>query len=403
MSYSILNLKNDLTGVTHNTQLNQITNLDGVIDRAARQLLLDVDPQETKRTLEFTNPVFNTVYDYPLAADVKGNKIIDIRPQVRRLPRDIWSQAYNQAFDIWKQNIWTSQDMFTMNFNTGIKTIRVNAPFLNPPIVLNYADDLTDNGTWTVGGTGSNLQVDNVNFVAGSGSLEFDTTVGSAYVENSTMSAVNLSEVVNQSSLFVWVYAPTGSNLTSVNLRWGSSGSNYYDLTVTQNQQGVAFVNGWNLCQFIWSNASTTGSSDSSALDYLRVTLVTTGTNTGFRVNLITSILGSILEYEYYSKYMFRDAITGAFQETVTDDSNLINLDTESYNMLFNLVAFYAIQQQQGADALAYDGNFFGSAYQQAVARYKAQYRSEVQKPQGIYYGVPNKSYSQFLGRGWYM
>jgi len=137
MSYSVLDVKNDLAGVLHGTQLNNIVNLDGVIDRAGRQLLLDVDPQETKRTLEFVNPIFNSVFDYPIAADVKGNKLIDIFPQVQRLPLDIWGQTYNQAFDVSKQNIFSMANMFTMNFNTGLKTIRINAPFLNPPIIIN--------------------------------------------------------------------------------------------------------------------------------------------------------------------------------------------------------------------------------------------------------------------------
>src|ERR1051326_2639403 len=104
MSYSVLDLKNDLSGVLHGTTNSQIQNLDGVINRAARQLLLDLDPQETKRTVEFVNPIFNTVFDYPIAADVKGNKLIDIFPQVQRIPQDIWTQAYNQAFDVAKQN-----------------------------------------------------------------------------------------------------------------------------------------------------------------------------------------------------------------------------------------------------------------------------------------------------------
>lgn len=401
MSYIIQDLKNDLTGVLHQTQLNQITNLDGLIDRAARQLLLDIDPQETKRTLEFVNPIFNSVYDYPIAADVKGNKIIDILPQVRRLPSDIWLQQYNQAFDIAKQNIFTAQDAFTINFNTGIKTLRVNAPYLNAPIILNYADSLTNNGIWATGGTGSNLAVNNTNFVQGAGSLQFDVTVGSGYVENSTMSAVNLSSYVNQSSIFVWVYIPTGSQLTSVNLRFGSSASNYYSLSVTQNQNATAFVNGWNLCQFDWAATSTTGSPDSTAIDYVRVTLVMTGTNTACKVNGVTNILGTILEYEYYSKYLFRDSITGAFQENVTDDSNLINLDTESYNLLFNQVAYLTAQQQQGLDALFYDGNFFLQQYTQGVQRYKNLYKSEVQKPQTTYYAQPYKGYGRWIGRRW--
>lgn len=400
MSYSVQTAKNDLQGILHGTQLNQITNLNGVFNRAARKLLLDVDAQETKRTVEFVNPIFNGVFDYPIAADVKGNKIIDILPQVQRIPRDVWSQAYNQAFDIAKQNLYAMANMFTMNFNTGLKTIRINAPFLNPPVIINQIEGIATNGTWAVGGTATSLAANNVKFVQGSGSLQFNVTSGAAYIENSTMSQVNLSAVVNQSYLFVWVYIPTGSTLTSVNLRWGSDSSNYYSSTVTTNQQSIAFVNGWNLCQFIWSSASTTGTPVTTAVDYARVTLNVTGTMTGCLVNGLDSVLGTILSYEYYSKYLFRDATTGAFQETVTDDSNLINLDTESYNLLLNLVAYYSLQQQQGLDAQFYDGNFFLQEYTQALAAYKAMYKSEIQKPQSTYYATPTKGYNRIIGRG---
>lgn len=399
MSYSITNLKADLTGILHGTTTNQIQGIDNVINRAARQLLLDVDPQETKRIVEFTNPIFNTVFDYPIAADVKGNKLIDIRPQVDRLPRDIWGQGYNQAFDITKQNIFQQANMFTLNFNTGVKTLRINAPFLNPPVIIDQIEAISTNGTWAAGGTASNLAVDNANFVSGAGSLKFDVTSGAAYLENSTLTAIDLDDFLNQSSLFTWAYVPTGSSLTSINLRFGSSASNYYTATVTQSQQATAFANGWNLAQFIWANTSTVGSPNAELITYVRITLNVTATMTACRLNLIESILGTILEYEYYSKYMFRDSTTGAFQETVTDDSNLINLDTESYNLLFNLVAHLATQQQQGLDATFYDGNFFGQAYQDGLAKYKSLYKSEIQKPQSTYYRVPDVSNSRFLGR----
>ncbi len=397
--YNILNLKNDLTGVLHGTTTNQIQNLDGVINRAARQLMLDVDPQETKRSVEFVAPIFNTVYDYPIATDVKGNKIIDIFPQVQRIPQDVWLQAYNQAFDVAKQNVLSMQNMFTINFNTSLKTIRINAPWLNPPVTLNQVESITSNGTWAVGGTASNLAANDTNFVQGAGSLQFDATTGAAYVENTTSQSIDLSDVVNQSYLFVWVYVPDGSDLTDVKLRWGSSSAAYYLGTATQTQQGTAFQNGWNLCQFPWATASVVGSPDSSAIDYLRVTLDLTANATGCLVNGINSILGTILSYEYYSKYLFRDSTTGVYQETVTDDSNLINLDTESYNLLFNLVAFYAAQQMQGIDA-GYDAAFFKNEYMSGLLRYKSMYKSELQKPQSTYYGMPYKGYRRWANPG---
>lgn len=399
MSYSILNLKQDLTGVLHQTELNQITNLDGVIDRAARQLLLDLDPQETKRTLEFVTPIYNSVFDYPIADDVKGNRIIDIRPQVQRLPADIWGQAYNQAFDVAKQNILSMTNMFTMNFNTGIKTIRVNAPYLNAPVIINQIEAVATNGTWATGGTASGLEVNNTNFVQGAGSLQFNATTGAAYLENSDMSPVDLSNYENQAPFFVNVYVPTGADLTSVDLRVGSSASDYYTRTVTVNQPGNAFQNGWNLCQFDWAGITPVGSPDASSISYARVTLNLTANATACKLNGLNNILGSILEYEYYSKFLFRNAITGAFQEKVLDDSDLINLDTETYNLLFNKVTEFAVQQQQGMDALAYDGTYFKGEYDRGVAKYKLMYKSEVQKPQTTYYAKPIKGYNKFPGR----
>lgn len=399
--YSVLDLKNDLTGVLHGTTVNQIQNLDGVIDRAARQLLLDVDPQETKRILEFTNPIYNNVFDYPIAVDVKGNKIIDVYPQVQRLPEDIWSQQYNQAFDVMKQNIFSMSNMFTIKFNTGIKTIRLNCPFLNPPIIINQIEGIILNGTWATGGTASNLTVNNTNFAQGSGSLQFDSTTGVAYLENSTMTAVDLSDVEKQSSLFVWVYIPTGANLTTVRLRWGSSSINFWEQTATTNQEGTAFVNGWNLCQFNWATAIPSGGPNSSAINYSKISLTTTANMTGCLLNGLDSILGTVLQYEYYSKYLFRNSSTGAFQETVLDDSDLINLDTESYNLLFNQVAYLAAQQQQGLDANFHDGPFFKGAYDAGVIKYKSMYKSELQKPQSTYYQMPRNGYNNIIGRGW--
>lgn len=332
---------------------------------------------------------------------MKGNKLIDIFPQVQRIPQDIWTQAYNQAFDVAKQNIFSMASMFTMNFNTGIKTIRINSPWLNPPVIINQIEGIATNGTWAIGGTATSLAVNNTNFAQGAGSLQFNVTTGAAYIENSTMSSLDFTADLNQASLFTWVYVPTGSTLTSVDLRLGSSSSNYYHLTVTQNQQGTAFVNGWNLCQFTWSSMATTGTPVITAIDYARITLNVTGTMTACLINGLNSILGTILNYEYYSKYLFRDSTTGAFQETVTDDSNLINLDTESYNLLFNQVAYLATQQQQGLDASFYDGSFFKQAYDAGVIKYKSMYKSELQKPQSLYYQQPNTSYNRFLGRGW--
>lgn len=399
---NITTLKSELSGMLHGTTLNQITNLYGVFNRAARQILFDLDPQETKRIVEFTNPIYNQVWDYALPVDLKGNKIIDIRPQANRQYYDRWGQVYGQDFDLLKQNTLSSN--FTIQFNTAAKTIRINAPQLPAPIVVNGADSVTGNGTWATGGDASNITTDNVNYAAGNGSIAFDlAAAGSAgYVENSTMTAVNLSDLVNQGCFFFWVYLPTASDFSSVNIRWGSSSTAYYTRTLTSTQSGTAFANGWNLMAANWAGSTVVGSPDASAIDYLRITLNYNGTaQTAARVDGVVCTLGQILECVYYSKYLFRDATTGAFQETVTSDTNLINLDTDTFNLYVIQCMLQANQQLLGQQT-GFDENKFKQLYMDGLTKYKSMYKSEIQKPQTQYYRTPNPNFDQYLNGRWY-
>ncbi len=403
--YSITRLEADLGGVLHGTTINQITNLYGLIDRAASQFLLECDPNESIRMIPFPSVIYNEVYDYAVPTDLKGNKVLDIQPQVDRTGVDIWTQSYIQAFDVAKTTALSNG--FDINFNSGLKTIRINAPYLPVPVVLNSASQTTaGNGTWTVGGDASNLSVNNTNFVATPSSLQFDLSgaTGTGYLQISNMPAVDLSLLVNQTVQFLYTYLPTGTDFSSINFRFGSSSSNYYSYTATVTQQNVAFGNGWNLLAFPWLGSSTVGTPNSASITYLRVTWnYTVGhAQTAVLLNNIVANLGRILNVVYYSKYMFSDAITGAYKERVTDVSDIINLDTEAYAIFFNLVAFLAMQQQQGLDAAFYDGNFFLQQYQMGLLRYKQMYPSQQQKAQSVYYKMINgNNYYGRLGGTW--
>jgi hypothetical protein len=81
MSYSVGTLLSDISGVVHGTTTNKIPNVYGVINRAARAVLLDVDPKETQRIVQLAGQLFNDVYDYPCPTDLKGDRIVDLRPQ----------------------------------------------------------------------------------------------------------------------------------------------------------------------------------------------------------------------------------------------------------------------------------------------------------------------------------
>src|ERR1700743_4007311 len=89
----ITEVESELQAMLHGTTLNQITDLFGVFNRAARRVLQDVDPQETKIVSQF-GKIYDGYWDYPLAVDVKGNKIVDLFPQANRQLTDKFTQVY---------------------------------------------------------------------------------------------------------------------------------------------------------------------------------------------------------------------------------------------------------------------------------------------------------------------
>lgn len=397
----ITTLLSDLASVVHGTTVNKVPNIYGMINRAARTILLDVDPKETTRIVQMTQ-VFNNTFDYPLPADVKGDRITDLALQGNRTPWDVFAQEYAVDFDANKFVNFTNK-IYTQ-WNSGVKTIRIDAPFLTSPTQLWDTGSLTG-VTATIGA--SNLSLDTTNNVAGGGAITFDLLAGSSsgYVEISTLNPTDLSALVNIATGFLWVYIPNGTSISSIDVRWGSNSTNYYHASATQTQQGTAFINGWNLIALPWVSATKVGSPVNTQYEYVRVTPSYDSTlQTGFKVCNLTFALGYYFDLQYYSKYLFRNPITGAFVEKVLDNTYngyLINLDTESYNLLFNKTAFYIAQSLQGADA-GYDADYWQTEYETALKRYQGLNPSEAMLKGSVYYNMPNKSYTRFQPGQWH-
>ena len=97
---------------------------------------------------------------------------------------------------------------------------------------------------------------------------------------------------------------------------------------------------------------------------------------------------------QYYSKYLFRNPSTNVFQETVvdvsTDANTLINLDTDSYNLLFNKAAYFVAQALQGSDA-SYDMTVWDTEYTTALQKYKNINPSEKIVKTETYYRPVNR------------
>lgn len=384
--YTISNLKDDLEGILHGTTVNKVTNIFSVINRGARTLLNDVDPQETMRREQIPGLVYDTVYNYTPPTDLKGNRVVDIRPQVLRELKDKFTQKYAEVFDQYKKE----QDFtFNIDFDDSVKTLRISKE-QNGSILVQDCDTIVNGaGTWTVGDSATNLTEDRLNKVQGSASLNFDTTgattIASLEIDGFTPT-VDVNEQENVGSWFLWNYQPVA--ITDATLLWGSSNSDYWSQTVTTPHSNN-FQVGWNQIRFDWNGATSVGSPDASAIDYLKFSITYDGNaDTDYRLDDIRVQTGSIWEIMYYSKYIFQSS-TGTWKENADDDEDVVNLDTDSYNLLLFKISEYIAQQVQAEDA-SFDSKFFRKEYNQQLVAYKNKYKSQVKAVKTKYYRLPS-------------
>ena len=391
MPYTISNAKDDLKGIVHGTTLNKVTNLNQVFSRAARTVVSRIDPDETIRYSNLTNPIHDEVYNYALPSDVKGRKLIDIRPQAGRTLRDKFSNTYGMDFDLRKA---VEDNNAYIDWNSASKTIRIDKNVGSNRTTIAPLNAITGEGTWSVGGVASGLSVDSQYYVSGNSSLKFALANGANQLNNTTLTAIDLSTFDEVGTFFIWVYISDTSKVTSFQLLWGNDlTTNYWSsATVTAQADSTAFRAGWNLLKFEWNGATESGSVAPSAIDSVRLVINATGAVTDFRANSLVISLGYIWEIVYYSKFLFRSE-AGTWSETTTSDSDIVNLDTDSYNIWLYECAILIAQQLQGNDARSdiawFSEELYGKGDKMGLYRkYNADHPSQAIRPRTFYYRV---------------
>jgi len=386
MSKTILDFKNDLIGVGHGLNLNKVYDPFAVLTRAKDQMISELDMFEIVQERQIANSIFDSIYDYPSPANLKMDKVVDIYPQVRRDISDKFGHQYSEDFDR-KKSI--SSDMFTVEYRNGVKVLRASQKYTDPslqPLPIGNFSSLTSNGTWTLGGDATDLTLDMVNYVSGTASLRFNLSgVGTTwYIENSGINPYDLTTRID-GSLFDWVWLPDSAKHTSLMLRWGSSASDYYEVTNTA-QYFSAFVDGWNQMENVFANATTVGSPDITDITYIRISGVYNGdVIDGMRVDSVTAILGSKFLVKYYNNTFIVDATTGAYKETVNDDSDIVALENVSYNGYLYICAQMMAQQVQNQGG-SIDIEYFIGLYEQWKKNYGSNYKTQSIKPKASYY-----------------
>ncbi|KKL55132.1 hypothetical protein LCGC14_2258470 [marine sediment metagenome] len=342
--YTYSNIKDDVNGLI-GKRIDSLSDARRTINRGVRYVIGNVDLRSTKRTSTLDPKLFNDVFQYASPTDMKADRLIDVIPQVNRT--DDWEPILTtqEEFDrrkfIDKMLVAFSDDSFT-------RKVLLSIDVDDDALVLSTLDATNSGGgSWGGFGDGENLTADSDNFVKGSASINWDIGSGggtTAGIVNSTMDEFDYSDYVAAGSAFVWHYIQDITDITNLILVIGDDGSVNYKITITTQHDGTAFRNGWNLLRFDFSNAVKAGSPDETAGVYIAVYMTKDSgkvSETDYRFDHIILRRGKINDLLYYSKYGWQTS-GGTWIENSTVDTDLLNFDTEEYDLAVLKAAEFA-------------------------------------------------------------
>lgn len=403
--YNILQLKQDIARKVHSGESADIL---GAISESIRRVLNKIDAPETKRTQYLEYGYHDNEYQYKAPEDLKDNKILDIRPQLgRRLMTDI-GQVTQRTFSKYKHD-----DIFAIVHRNGEKFIHLNARpkfytsyykpsgYLNQTYTdqwnlyqrdnicerweLNSCNSLTDEGTWNIGGSATNLTIDKLNFLNGTGALRFDIDNNLfGYVENFTMEPKSIQPFMQTGSIFVKVFVPKKENLQTVTLKFGSSATDYYEFSVSSAHDSTSFRNGWNVLKFPLDKLIQTGFPDVTSIGRLRLEFQTNGQSmTDMRVDNFVVSNGFLWEIDYYSKWIVKDFRSDTYKERPQADEDILDVQYSLYNIIMLESAITLAQEiKYNSD----DITLLKMDLSEEYARFNAENKSEYKKVIETYY-----------------
>lgn len=342
MAYkTVSNLRDSVSGMLQGLNLNNVTNLYTAFERVARQTCVLLDIPEA--TLRGNLTLYDGVVDYPAPTDMFASAIVDIRPQGQdRWYGDTVQKQPLAEFDQRKGFVTSTKT--TVEYDKGTGIIRVVSPYPTARIEL---DAMTATTGWAAAGSASALTADSTVYWQSPSSLRLLLTGASTGTLTKTIPSQDLTAYKSVGVGFLAFRTPDATNTTSIELRIGSSASNYYSVIVTTGfLQGFA-SNEWQLASFDLSTATTTGTPDVTKITYAQLRIIHGATLTNFYVGDLWISLPTPNTLIYQTSAIFLPTTSTTPINTITDTTDKVLLNDSAY-AIYELKCAIDIAQQQG-------------------------------------------------------
>ena len=341
--YNVGQLKDSVSGLLTGLNLNNVTNLEKALERAARVLVTKIDIPEASSKQAIT--LYNGVYAYEAPTSLFGGALIDFRPQGNS--RSEIDYVYKNPIEVFDRTkaLLPNGYQVAFEYNKGTPIIKIASPKPYPRVIL---DSMHDDTGWTAAGSASALVEDETVYYESPVSLRFTLTGSSVGTLTKTINSIDIDKYEDVCVGFLAIRTPSIVNLTSIAVRVGSSDSAYDEVSNTEGFLGAWTVDEWLLVAFDFSGATSTGTPDWNAIDYIQVRVTHSGTITNFRVGGFWLALPSHHELIFQTAAIF--LASGALSKTISDDTDEIILNDAAYVLYEYECAVTIAEQSSGGN-----------------------------------------------------
>jgi hypothetical protein len=321
------------------------------LDTAIQRRMRNSAPASNIRLMAINDAVNNLYTNYDIESAIRSavvylipnGEAVDISNFVSdfKSPKDL---RYLASAKQREEFTWRDEDMFAIDLANGSKLNSYAISYRNGKIYLQVntksgyisklihsMSSLSDYGTWAVDAVNSDAKEiveDGVTVLENTVNLQVDIDVsqsGNDYtlIENSSLDEIDLADYKNLGRFQFWVYIPDIADFTSVELRWGSSATDYWYSSAIKQADGSPLVNGWNKIEIDWNGASIQGTPVDTEIDYLAIKL---NYGSGFtdqkvRIESISIYLPEPMQLDYFTYFVSKDS-NGNYQEEMTETAN---------------------------------------------------------------------------------
>lgn len=382
--YNYLLIQRSLNTMIHGRRANLTSGEAGdtdverdLINRAVRTSLTDLDYRGNLREVSLTPALVQDQYDYVLPADVKANRIVDLRPQVTdsRDEFETYTIVPPEEFDRRKQ---VERGLATVINKDLTRHLRVSAVVDDKGIQVSAMEDTTWGG-FSNSVNDSDVKLDQDDYVEGNGCIRFqtdtsdtaDSTIG---IQKTDIGAFDISTFLARGLAFVdarLTVADTG--LHQISLRIGSDSDNYYQMNDSTQNDCTAFVTGWNKIRFDFSGKATAGTPVDTAITYAAIfwSRDTTDTahlhleDTDWGFDDLKLRRGKYYYLSYYTRHVWQDT-DFTLVENSTHDSHALLLQNDEIEVIMAKAAELASQYLRDYE----DAKYYASEYQRLKTEY---------------------------------